>query len=59
MFNQTSRQNLPMVSDKEVSEEDIINTCNEANCHSFITQLRSGYDTLVGDKGSQPSCGQK
>lgn len=48
-----------MVSDKEVSEEDIINTCNEANCHSFITQLRSGYDTLVGDKGSQPSCGQK
>jgi ABC-type bacteriocin/lantibiotic exporter with double-glycine peptidase domain len=55
----TILQNLAMGSDKEVSKEDIITACKEANCHSFITQLPNGYDTLVGEHGGMLSGGQK
>lgn len=59
LFNMTIRQNLAMGSSRDVSEEEIISACKEANCHSFITQLPQGYDTLVGEHGGMLSGGQK
>ena len=41
------------------TDEDIINAAKSANAHDFIMQFPAGYDTLVGDKGSQLSGGQK
>ncbi|KAL9553968.1 hypothetical protein MBANPS3_003030 [Mucor bainieri] len=59
LFNQTVKQNLLMGVDAEVSEKQIITAAKEANCHTFITQLPDGYDTLVGDAGGMLSGGQK
>lgn len=59
LFNMTIRQNILMGSDKETSDEEIISACKEANCHSFISQLSDGYDTLVGEHGDMLSGGQK
>ena len=43
----------------KVTQYDIIKACTAANIHSFISSLPNGYDTRVGDKGSQLSGGQK
>ncbi|KAI7892208.1 P-loop containing nucleoside triphosphate hydrolase protein [Mucor mucedo] len=60
LFNMSIRQNLAMGSDKEkISDEEMISACKEANCHTFITQLPNGYDTLVGEQGRMLSGGQK
>ena len=42
-----------------MSLEEIKRACQAANIHNFITSLPNGYDTRVGDKGSQLSGGQK
>lgn len=59
LFNMTVKQNLLMGVDADVSEKQIIAAAKEANCHTFITQLPNGYDTLVGDAGGMLSGGQK
>lgn len=41
------------------SEQEIIAAATEAGAHDFISRLPQGYDTLVGEKGSQMSGGQK
>ena len=42
-----------------MSETEIVEAAMEANIHEFISSLSKGYDTVVGDKGSQLSGGQK
>lgn len=43
----------------EVTEAEIVSACKEANCHTFISQLSDGYDTMVGEQGGMLSGGQK
>ncbi|KAI7858541.1 P-loop containing nucleoside triphosphate hydrolase protein [Circinella umbellata] len=59
LFNMSVRKNLLMGATGTVSDEEIIAACKKANCHSFISQLPHGYDTLVGQQGSMLSGGQK
>ncbi|GAB5593893.1 hypothetical protein Unana1_08793 [Umbelopsis nana] len=60
LFNMSVKQNLLMGSiSGEVNEEEIVAACMKANCHSFITQLPNGYDTIVGEHGGMLSGGQK
>jgi len=47
----TDRDNVPL--------EEIIEAATMANIHKFISSLPNGYNTRVGDKGSQLSGGQK
>ncbi|KAK4873210.1 hypothetical protein RN001_015239 [Aquatica leii] len=42
-----------------VSQTEIIEAARKANIHDFITSLPLGYDTKLGEKGSQLSGGQK
>ncbi|KAI6043447.1 P-loop containing nucleoside triphosphate hydrolase protein [Pisolithus marmoratus] len=43
----------------EVTQEEIEAVCRDANILNFIQSLPNGFDTEVGGKGSQLSCGQK
>ncbi|GAB1220427.1 hypothetical protein ENUP19_0053G0022 [Entamoeba nuttalli] len=43
----------------EVSNEQIYAAAKMANAHDFISAMAEGYNTMVGDRGSQLSGGQK
>jgi ATP-binding cassette subfamily B (MDR/TAP) protein 1 len=61
LFDMTIGENIRFgVEDhKSVSQKDVEDACKAANIHTFISGLPQGYDTRVGDKGSQLSGGQK
>ncbi len=39
--------------------DEVIEAARKANIHTFIQSLPSGYDTMVGERGTQLSGGQK
>ncbi|XP_056139117.1 ATP-binding cassette sub-family B member 9 [Lampris incognitus] len=43
----------------DVPMEAVVQSAAKANAHDFITSLTKGYDTGVGEKGTQLSGGQK
>lgn len=43
----------------DVPMEAVVQAATKANAHDFITTLPKGYDTSVGEKGTQLSGGQK
>jgi len=58
LFATTIRENIAFGC-TESTQDDIEEAAKQANAHDFISQLPDGYDTQVGDKGSQLSGGQK
>ncbi|KAJ4849823.1 hypothetical protein Tsubulata_040648 [Turnera subulata] len=48
-----------MMGKEHATKKEAINACIAANAHSFIFDLPFGYDTQVGDRGTQLSGGQK
>ncbi|KAG0543124.1 hypothetical protein BDA96_02G163000 [Sorghum bicolor] len=59
LFNDTIRANIAYGKQGGVSEEEIIAAAKAANAHTFIAALPDGYNTIVGERGSQLSGGQK
>jgi ABC-type multidrug transport system fused ATPase/permease subunit len=59
LFNMTIRDNILMGATEPVSERKLVEVCQMANCHNFISMLPDGYDTNVGEHGSMLSGGQK
>ncbi|KAI8150323.1 P-loop containing nucleoside triphosphate hydrolase protein [Fennellomyces sp. T-0311] len=61
LFDMTVEENVRfgVGEDMNVTQEQIEQACRAANIHKFISELPQGYDTRVGDKGSQLSGGQK
>ena len=57
MFNLSIRENISY-GNEGASETEIVEAAMEANIHEFISSLSKGYDTVVGDKGSQLSGGK-
>ncbi|XP_064792957.1 ABC-type oligopeptide transporter ABCB9-like isoform X2 [Oncorhynchus masou masou] len=43
----------------DIPMETVVQAATKANAHDFITGLTNGYDTGVGEKGTQLSGGQK
>jgi ABC-type multidrug transport system fused ATPase/permease subunit len=41
------------------SQIEIEEAARQANCHHFISEFPGGYDTIVGERGTQLSGGQK
>ncbi|XP_065886098.1 ATP-dependent translocase ABCB1-like [Dysidea avara] len=58
LFATTIAENIHYGRD-DVTEEEMIAAAEAANAHSFISQLPDGYNTLVGEMGTQLSGGQK
>ncbi|KAI7871025.1 putative ABC transporter protein [Spinellus fusiger] len=61
LFDMTIGENIRFGVDnsKTVTQEQVEDACRASNIHNFIAGLPLGYDTRVGDKGSQLSGGQK
>jgi len=43
------KENILYGNDKAI-EKDIIKAAKMAKCHDFISNLKEGYDTLVGER---------
>jgi subfamily B ATP-binding cassette protein MsbA len=41
------------------TKEDVISAAKAANCHEFVTRLKNGYDSRVGERGVSLSGGQR
>ncbi|CAO3600582.1 unnamed protein product [Absidia cylindrospora] len=59
LFDMTIKENIKLGVEGELSSESMIEACKQANIYDFIDQLPDGFNTRVGDKGSQLSGGQK
>lgn len=58
LFNQSVRDNIAYAR-PEASREEIEAAAKAANAHDFIAALEDGYDTLVGERGSRFSGGER
>jgi ATP-binding cassette, subfamily B (MDR/TAP), member 1 len=59
LFNESIRANIAYGKEDGATEDEIIAAANAANAHNFISSLPNGYDTSVGERGTQLSGGQK
>ncbi|CAD5219768.1 unnamed protein product [Bursaphelenchus okinawaensis] len=60
LFSGSIKDNICYGLDQSlVRVDEILEAARIANADSFISQLPDGYDTLVGEKGTQLSGGQK
>ncbi|HEY9153481.1 MAG TPA: ABC transporter ATP-binding protein, partial [Opitutaceae bacterium] len=58
LFNDTIYANL-LLGRPDATREDVIRATSDAFAHDFIMSFPQGYDTKVGERGSQLSGGQK
>ncbi|XVF63662.1 hypothetical protein PTKIN_Ptkin09bG0104600 [Pterospermum kingtungense] len=58
LFSTTIYENIKY-GKEEASEIEILKAARAANAHRFISRMPEGYQTNVGDRGSQLSGGQK
>ena len=58
LFNDTIRNNIAYGLN-ELSIEKIQEAARAANAHNFISELKDGYDTLIGDRGIKLSGGER
>ncbi|KAK3142953.1 hypothetical protein QOZ80_4BG0354900 [Eleusine coracana subsp. coracana] len=48
-----------MMGKENATRQEAVAACSKANAHTFVLGLPEGYDTQVGDRGTQLSGGQK
>ncbi|NLL88418.1 MAG: ABC transporter ATP-binding protein [Firmicutes bacterium] len=58
IFNASIRENL-FYSKPDASDSEIKQACKIANIHDFIMTLPEEYDTIVGERGTKLSGGEK
>nr|CAG4640700.1 EOG090X02PU [Eulimnadia texana] len=60
LFNRTIGENIAYGDNtRTIPMEEIMEAARKANIHNFIKSLPLGYDTMVGERGTQLSGGQK
>ncbi len=58
LFSQTIEENIKFGSPKK-SKDEVIRVAKLAHAHDFITNFEKGYDTIVGERGTTLSGGEK
>jgi subfamily B ATP-binding cassette protein HlyB/CyaB len=58
LFNRTVRENIAL-GDPSLSMEEVMDAAKLAGAHEFILEMAQGYDSLIGERGSKLSGGQR
>jgi ATP-binding cassette subfamily B protein len=58
LFNETIRENIAY-GRPDASPRDVEEAARAAHAHEFIARLPDGYETLVGERGSRLSAGER
>lgn len=58
LFHRSIKENIGYAK-PSASKKEIIEAAKKAHIHEFITTLKNGYDTLVGERGIKLSGGQR
>lgn len=58
LFNNTVMENI-RVGKKDATDEEVLNAARLANCDEFVQGLPNGYDTVIGENGSELSGGER
>lgn len=58
LFNRSVRENIAF-GDSDLSMEQVMEAARLAGAHEFILRLPQGYDTVIGERGSRLSGGQR
>lgn len=58
LFDNSIRENI-VVNKPTATMDEVINVCKMSGAHEFILELKEGYDTKVGERGTALSGGQR
>ena len=58
LFNQTVMENI-RIGKKGATDEEVIQAAKLANCDEFVSKLPDGYNTMIGENGSELSGGER
>jgi ATP-binding cassette subfamily B protein len=58
LFNDTVMNNVRLAR-QNARDDEVMAACRQANCDSFIMDLKDGYNTSIGENGSQLSGGER
>ncbi len=58
LFHRSIKENIAY-GNPQATDEQIIAASKMARCHDFITNLKDGYNTLVGERGIKLSGGER
>lgn len=58
LFSETVRENI-RYGRLDASDDEIISAAKAVNAHDFIMKLEKGYDTVINERGSRLSVGQR
>jgi len=58
LFHRSLMENI-RYGRKDASKEEVIEAAKKAHCHEFISALKHGYETLVGERGIKLSGGER
>ncbi len=58
LFNQSILDNI-RIGRKDASDEEVKRAAKLANCDEFVSRLPQGYDTIIGENGSELSGGER
>ncbi|MDC0882123.1 ABC transporter ATP-binding protein [Candidatus Marinimicrobia bacterium] len=58
LFNASIKENISY-GNQSCSDEEIILAAKQSQCDEFISSMKDGYDTLIGERGQQLSGGQR
>ncbi len=58
LFNNSIKENI-RIGREGASDEGIMRAAKLANCEEFINKLPNGYDTFIGENGSELSGGER
>lgn len=58
LFNRTVRENIALAN-PGIAFEKVVQCAKVSGAHEFILELEQGYDTMIGEQGSNLSGGQR